>query len=438
MRIANVENRIGSVTNKGLVAAELASIQRALLMLVLLVWMIYSKTASCADWPQILGPNRDCVAAHEQVRRDWGKDRPRELWQREVGEGLAGVAVADGRAVLFHRLGNEQVVEAMDAESGKNLWEYRSPTGYVSTISPDSGPRCTPLIHDGAVYTHGADGQLTCLEMADGKLRWRRDTFVDFDVRQGYFGAGSSPVVAGELLLLNVGGRKQGGIVAFSLIDGATVWHVPDEQASYSSPTLVELDGARHALFVTRYNFLSLDPLTGKVRFRVPFGQRGPTVNAATPIVVGNHVFVSASYGVGARWIEIGKDGAEMVWSRDDLMSSQYATCVLKGDALFGIDGRQDGPPGSLRCFDPTDGSLHWSENNFGMATLIRAGDTLLVMKTDGELVLVDAKHKEYRELARWLLLDGTARALPALADGRFYVRDETTLKCFDVGVEAD
>ena len=400
----------------------------------LILWLATSPLAWAGDWSQILGPNRDGVAAGENVRREWGDDSPRELWQREVGEGLAGVAVAGDRVVLFHRQGDEQIVEAMHAETGEVLWTHRWPTRYVSSISPDSGPRCVPLIHGDAVYVQGALGNLVCLTLADGKQRWLRDTFADFDAREGYFGAGSSPLVAEELLLLNVGGRREGGIVAFSLVDGSTVWQVPDEQASYSSPRLVERDGVAHALFVTRFNFLSLDPQSGTVRFRLPFGMRGPTVNAASPVVINNHVFLSASYGIGARWVEFDADRAKEIWSRDDLMSSQYATCVAHEGVLYGVDGRQDGPPGRLRAFDPSTGKVHWSEERFGMATLIRAGETLLVMKTDGELVLVDATPEEYRELARWQLLPGTTRALPALAAGRFYVRDETVLKCVSLG----
>jgi outer membrane protein assembly factor BamB len=406
---------------------------RCVLLALLFSSLLSTSFGQGSDWPQILGPNRDGVAVGQQVRRDWGGSEPAELWQKEVGQGLAGVAVAEGRTIVFHRLGDEEVVEALNSETGDTIWTHRWPTYYTSSISPDSGPRCVPVVHGDAVYAHGAAGQLVCMNLTDGKPRWSRDTFADFDVRQGYFGAGSTPIVVDDLLLLNVGGRKNGGVVAFSLATGKTVWQVPDEQASYSSPTVATLDEVEHVLFVTRYNFLSVNPKDGMVRFRVPFGQRGPTVNGATPLLLGKHVFLSASYGIGARWIEIGSEKAEVVWSRDDLMSSQYSTCVAYQGNLYGLDGRQDGPPGRLRCFDPATGEAHWSKENFGMATLIRAGNTLLVMKTDGELVLVDAHAEKYQELARWQLLTGTARALPALAANRVFVRDERVLKCFDL-----
>ena len=385
------------------------------------------------DWPQILGPNRDGIAVNQQIRREWQDASPKELWSHPTGQGLAGVAVAKGRAILFHRLDDQEIVEALDANTGKPLWKQSWPTNYVSTISPDSGPRCVPVIHGESVYAHGAEGQLVCLSLDDGSIRWQRNTAIDFDVRQSYFGSGSTPIVVGDLLLLNVGGRKDAGIVAFSLADGKTVWQLPDEQASYSSPVFAKLDGVEHALFITRYNFLSLDPQNGSIRFSIPFGQRGPTVNAANPVLLGNHAFLSASYNIGARWVKLSTDAAEEVWDSDDIMSSQYSTCVVYENNLYGIDGRQDGPPGNLRCFDPATGGVHWSKPSFGMATLIRTGNTLVVMKTDGQLVLVDANPNEYHELARFQLLHGTTRALPALAQSRLFLRNESELKCFDL-----
>ena len=176
-----------------------------------LLWIVTMRTQPllAGDWPQILGPNRNGVATEERLRRDWGNEKPAELWQCDVGEGLAGVAVAKERVILFHRLGDEQVVEALAADTGKRLWKHHWPTHYRSRISTDSGPRCVPLVHQDSVYVHGAEGHLVCLGLNDGKQRWWRDTAVDFGVLEGYFGAGSTPIVADNLLLLNVGGRGE-------------------------------------------------------------------------------------------------------------------------------------------------------------------------------------------------------------------------------------
>jgi outer membrane protein assembly factor BamB len=291
-----------------------------------------------------------------------------------------------------------------------------------------------PTIAGDAVYTFGASGRLTCVALADGKERWSRDTHEDFGAQDGYFGAGSSPVVEGDKLLVNVGGRDGAGLVAFDTTTGKTVWKATNDAASYSSPVVATIDGARHAIFVTRLNIISVDPATGKERFREPFGMRGPTVNGANPLMLSDRLFLSASYGIGAKLFDVSGDGAKLQWESNDVMSSQYTTSVPAGEGLIGIDGRQDVGVARLRAFDPLTRKIHWTQEDFGMATLIAADNALVVMKTDGALVLIAPDLTKFRQLAAAQILPGTTRALPALADGRLYVRDERTLKCLDLG----
>jgi len=391
--------------------------------------------ATAGSWPQVLGPSRNGVAENEKLADSWPEDGPAELWKRSVGSGFAGPAVAGGRVVVFHRLGDEEVVEAAQAASGKRLWRESFPTNYVCTIVRDSGPRCVPLIHDGRVYVHGAEGRLACLNLADGKVLWQRRTAADFGLPPSYFGAGSTPIVAGGKLLVNVGGRDGAGIVAFNLENGKTVWKSTDAGPSYSSPVAATVEGSRHVIFATRLEAISVDPRDGGVRFRFPFGKRGPTVNGATPVLIGKHAFFTASYGIGAKVVLIGDDGAENVWEGDDTLSSQYPTPVLHDGALYGIHGRQDVGLAALRAVDPLSGKVHWSEDEFGMASCILADGKLILVTTDGEVVLAEPSREEYRELARARITDETTRALPALSDGRLYVRGTTELKCFDLSV---
>src|SRR5262249_29912685 len=183
----------------------------------------------------------------------------------------------------------------------------------------------------------------------------------EFGAPDGYFGAGSSPIVEGKKLILNVGGKRGSGIVAFAIDDGKPIWQQTDEQASYSSPVAVTRDGVRHVIFATRYSAMSIDPEQGAVRWRFPFGARGPTVTAANPLVFDGHVFFSASYGVGAVYAEFGKDSVKTIWESNDSMSSQYTTCVRHERLLYGIDGRQDFGDGKLRCIDPQTGKVKWT-----------------------------------------------------------------------------
>lgn len=407
---------------------------RAVCLTVALTFVV-SGTGTAGDWPQILGPQRNGKAVGESLTLPLPTLKAATLWQMDVGQGFAGVAVVQGRAVLFHRQGSELVAQLLDADTGKSRWRVTFPTTYRSTISSDDGPRCVPLVHQQRVYLVGPGGELVCLSLADGKQVWARNLQQDFRVPDSYFGAGSSPIAEGDKLLLNVGGPQGAGIVAFSLADGTTQWKSTSEGASYSSPVAATVAGTRHLVFVTRLSVVSLDPQDGKVRFRFPFGARGPTVNAANPLVLGDHVFVSASYGVGANYSKIGPSAATEVWANDDVMSSQYTTCVEHDGYLYGIDGRQDVGGARLRCFDPRTGKVLWTEEAFGTGNLILAGDKLLVMRTEGDLVVVAAQPEAYRELGRLKVFGSTVQALPALSSGLLLVRDTRTLKCLRVGV---
>lgn len=395
--------------------------------------LIVPSAAAAGDWPQILGPHRNGVAENETLTESFPKKGPARVWQKEVGEGFAGVAVAEMRVILFHREGTEERAQAFDAASGQSLWMRSFPTAYASGISPDNGPRCVPVIHDGRVFLLGAAGDLHCVALADGKHRWSRAAAKDFGAPEGYFGIGSTPIVEGDKLLVNVGGKVKSGIVAFAIVDGKTVWQATDEQASYSSPVAVTQDGVRHVIFVTRLNALSIDPENGTVRWKIPFGARGATVNAANPLVLGDHLLLSASYGVGALYAKFSQDRTQTVWDNNDTMSSQYATCVAHEGFLYGVDGRQDQGTARLRCFDPQTGKVQWTEPNFGMASLIGADGKLVIVKDDGTLVLAAATPEKYRELGRSRVLSTTTRALPALSNGLLYVRDTKVLNCLDL-----
>jgi outer membrane protein assembly factor BamB len=400
----------------------------------LLLAAVLSGTATvrAGDWPQILGPSRNGVAVGEKLVDSFPKKGPPIVWEHVVGEGYAGVAVADGLAVVFHRLDDEEVVEGLEAVTGKPVWKQAFRATYPGGINRDRGPRCVPLIHKGNIYLFGAAGDLHSIVLKTGKKRWSRALATEYSIPSSFFGVGSTPIVEGDKLLVNVG-AKGAGIVAFALADGKPVWTSTDEQASYSSPTAATLDGVRHVIFVTRLSALSIDPQTGDLRWRFRFGAPGPTVNAATPQVLDGKLFLSASYGIGAACRKIGKTSAEPVWANDETMSSQFSTSVPHEGLLYGVDGRQDIPPARLRCFDPKTGKVQWSEENFPVANLIAADGKLVIVTDNGNLILASASPRSYRELGRTKLAGTETRALPALANGLLYVRDTKTLKCVDL-----
>jgi outer membrane protein assembly factor BamB len=387
------------------------------------------------DWPQILGPHRNGVADDEKLANSWPSEGPKTLWQRPVGRGYAGLAVVGQTAVLFHRVENEERVEAIDAGSGKERWHFSIPTTYVSGISPDDGPRCVPLIHGDKVIVFGVQGTLACLRLANGTKEWSHDTHAEFRASEGYFGAGSSPIVEGENVIVNVGGAKAGaGVVSFALGSGKVLWQVGHDDASYSSPVATSVGKTRHLIVETRLKTYSLDPENGSIRFELPFGERGPTVNGANPTVIGDHLFLTASYGVGAVFGRMHDASIDTLWASDDVLSTQYATCVDDHGLLYGINGRDDVGRASLRLIDPEKQKIVWQKDDFGYATLLKAGGKILAQRTDGTLVLFKCDPDHYVELASASIFSTKTFALPALSAGRLYMRDDHTLKCLDVG----
>jgi outer membrane protein assembly factor BamB len=394
------------------------------------------------DWPQILGPSRNGTYTGPQIVPSFPRTGPPSLWTRDVGAGFAGPAVVGDRLVLFHRVNNRETVEAMDANSGKTLWTFSYPTSYRDDFGFDEGPRAVPVIAGGRVFTHGADGWLHGLDLATGKMLWSSDTRKVFDAPKGYFGVASSPVVDANRVLVNVGGRKGlgapergegGGIVAFDAATGKTLWTATSDEPSYSAPIVADIGGQHTGVFFTRTGLVALDPASGKVLYQHRWRARqAASVNAATPIVSGDRIFLSASYGTGAVLLQVANNRVTPVWSGDESMSNHYSTSVLKDGYLYGFEGRQEFGQ-TLRCVELATGKVMWNVDGFGAGTLLVAGDTLVITRESGELALAPASPKAFRFNARASLIKGTVRAYPALANGRYYVRNDRQLAAFDL-----
>ena len=390
-------------------------------------------TLGAQDWPHFLGPERDGRYGGPPLARSWQGGAPRELWRRPVGEGFAGPVVHEGRVLLFHRVDGREVLEALDAATGAAVWRYDYPTTYRDDFGFDEGPRSAPVVAGGRVYTFGAQGQLHAVDADTGAGVWSVDTRARFRFRKAFFGAAGSPLVEDGRVIANVGG-PEGGIVAFDADSGGVLWAAAGEEASYSSPVGAAFGGVRHALFFTRDNLVSLDPATGRERFRRGWRARiRASVNAATPLVVDDLIFVSAQYGTGAGVFRAAASGLEELWTSDDAMSNHYATSVHRDGHLYGYHGRQEYGP-SLRAVALETGEVAWDEPRFGAGSVLLAGGLLVVMRESGELLLAPASPDAFTPVARAQLLRGTVRAYPALAGGRFYVRNGDTLLAVDLG----
>jgi outer membrane protein assembly factor BamB len=385
-------------------------------------------TASAADWPQFLGPSRNGTSPAVAVKN------PRLLWKKDVGAGFSSPVVSAGKLILFHRAGNKEVVDCLKADTGDKVWSFEYPTGYRDDFGFDEGPRGTPTVSNGRVYTFGAEGVLHAIDFATGKKIWSVETHPKFAVRKGFFGAAASPLVEGDTVYVNVGGPNGAGLVAFNAATGMVRWTATDDDAGYSSPVVATLDGARTVLCFTRAGLVAVDPANGKVRFRFPWRSRSnASVNAAVPVVAGNLIFLSTSYETGAVLLRVAGNQVSQVWASDEALSNHYASSVYKDGLLFGFHGRQEFGQG-LRCIDMKTGKVQWSVDGFGAGTVSLMGDKLLVVRENGEAVVAGANPKSFQVEQKFQVLPRVVRSYPAIADGRLYVRNEKTLAAFQLG----
>jgi len=379
------------------------------------------RTAMAGDWPQILGPNRDGQTDGETIAV-WNKP-PEASWKVPCGAGYAGPAVAGGKVFLSHRIGREELLDCLNAKDGKRLWRASFEAIYRGGVDADQGPRCVPVVDGNRVFVYGAAGDLHAVNLSDGKPIWTRKLRTEYEAEDGYFGAGSTPIVIGKTLIAAIGGKNGAGVVALNVQDGKTRWTATDEDAAYASPVTMQIDNKTVVAAVMGLNTVLLELETGEVIRRFDFGRRGPVVNAATPLVDQSRLFVTASYGIGCRMLDMAPETPTDIWQSRDVISSQYASPVRSGDYLYAITGREDMGDAGLLCVRWADGKTLWTQPDFGTGHLIIGGDRVLAQLTEGRLDLFAADPTAYKQLATADLPPGSYRSLPAFSDGTLFCR---------------
>ena len=405
--------------------------------LFLTLCLCATRQLEAGDWPQFLGPTRDGVYADSNLAT-WPKEGPPVVWQKSVGAGFSGPVVAAGQLILFQRLDDQEVVSCLDARTGEAKWTNGYASNYRDDFGFDEGPRATPCIEQGRIYTFGAEGMLSCLNLADGAKVWQVNTKQKFHARKGFFGAACSPLAEGNAVLVNVGGADGAGLVAFDKTSGRVLWKCSDDEASYASPTAGTVHDRRYAFFFTRAGLEAVDPADGKIQFHYPWrSTMNASVNAATPLIIDDSIFLSACYGTGAILLQVRDKGVEKVWSGDDILSNHYANSVYRQGFLYGINGRADpgfSPAPSLRCVELKTGKVRWEEDSVGAATVLLAGDKLLILTESGELIRAAAAPDAFKADDRAQIMPTGVRAYPALAGGFLYARSKDKLFSFNLG----
>jgi outer membrane protein assembly factor BamB len=406
------------------------------------------------DWPGFLGPTGDGVSAETGILAPWPEEGLRVVWQRGLGESYAMPSVSRGRLFLFDRAGDRARLECLRSETGEGLWTFEYPTAYEDGYGYNGGPRCCPVVDGDRVYIYGPEGVLHCLKAADGKLVWKRDTAKDFGVVERFFGVGSTPAVEGDLLLVQVGGSPAGSedlsraalvpngtaLVAFDKYTGAVRYKVGDDLASYASPVLATVAGRRWCFLFARGGLLGLDPAAGKVAFHYPWRARSlESVNASNPVVVGDRVFLSETYGPGAALLKIEPGGCAEVWTDagrrgHKSMQCHWMTPIHVGGYLYGCSGRHV-PDADLRCIELATGKVMWSEPGLKRTSLLLVDGHFVCLAEDGVLRLLKVNPLKYDEVSRLTVpgLQQPCWAAPVLSHGLLYVRGGHRLVCLEL-----
>lgn len=381
-----------------------------------------------ADWPQWRGPHRDGISPETGLQLRWPAGGPKVLWKAKGGLGYSALAIADGRAYTLLQDGDNEALVCWDADSGREQWRFRYPCRYENSFG--SGPRATPTVDGKRVYTVGATGIFHCVNAETGEKLWRHDLLEEFKADNLQWGVSFSPLVEGDLVFTNPGGPRGKSLAAFHKETGELAWSALDDQAGYSSPVAATLAGVRQVLFFTAAGMVSVNPKDGSLYWRFPW-ETEYECNVATPITVGDYVFLSSGYGRGCALLKVsktasGKLEAKRVYENNH-MCNHFSTCVLHQDHLYGFN------ESTLTCLELRTGKEVWKEKGFRKGSLMLADGHLIVLGEQGRLAVAEATPEAYREVASHQVFRGKCWTMPVLAGGKLYLRDEEDVVCLDL-----
>jgi outer membrane protein assembly factor BamB len=341
--------------------------------------------AADSDWPGYRGANRDGISQETGLIKTFPAEGPKAEWRVNLGDGYSGIAISDGRIYTMFSQGDDEFVVCLDSAGGKELWRFRSDSNFVN--DQGNGPRSTPTIDDGMVYTFGAHGTLYALNADTGAKVWQHDP-KELGGKEPIWGVSSSALVEGDLLILPVGGGENNAVIAFNKKTGAIVWKSQTDEPGYSSPVAANINGVRQILVFSGTQLFSLSPTDGKLFWKYPW-KTNWFVNAAVPIFIPeDKVFISTAYDRGGALLRIAGSKAnqtvEEVWLTKGMKNHFNSSVYYKG-YLYGFDNAQ------LKCMDVANGETKWTKGGFGKGSLMLADGQLIVLSERGLLLLVEA-----------------------------------------------
>lgn len=389
------------------------------------------------DFPRYRGRHGDgLVLSPEPIALDWSNNPPELLWRQPCGGGFAGFAVAGNVAVTIEQRRANEAVVCYDRATGRERWAYEYPARFRNLTG--DGPRATPTIHDGRIYSLGATGELVCLDGATGKKVWQRNILADNAARPVTWGMTSSPLVVARLglVIVNPGidpGNNAGkALAAYRLKDGEAAWAGGQHAAGYSSPQLVTLAGRSQVLLFDAGGLAGFDPRSGEELWRHAW-KTSLGMNIIQPLVLdGNHVFVSSEASNGCAVVEVSRKDdefrTEVVWANKSL-ASKFSNPLALGESIYGLS------TGTLVCLDRRTGKRLWRGKHYGHGQVLGVDGAILVLSERGYVALVKPDRKRFQEVGRLEVFEDRTWNTPAVAGGQLFVRNDREMACFKLPV---
>ncbi|MCS1409495.1 MAG: Outer membrane protein assembly factor BamB [Verrucomicrobia subdivision 3 bacterium] len=393
-----------------------------------------------ADSPEYYGPNRNGVFNNLSIQVGALGDSLEELWHQPIGMGWSSFAVVGRIAVTQEQRGGEEWVTAYALESGSRLWHYAKTRRFSEAMGGD-GPRATPSIHNNTVYALGATGILDALNLTNGAPQWSFNVLASGDPNL-MWGKSASPLfLEPENTVIVTGGAAQGPTVqALHADTGEVVWSWGNEASSYASPIEATIQGERQLVVVNENTVVGLSPDAGKPLwvFDWPVGMMQPSAKVGQPTVIdGSKVLITASYGIGAVLFKLTRDNSgkltpSQLWHSKNRLKTKFSTACVRGNYAYGLD------EGIFACLNLTNGKRLWKDGRYGFGQNLLVDDTLLIQAENGDIALVAADPKAFRELARFPAIDGKTWNVPTLAGEYLLVRNDREAACYRLPVVAN
>ena len=381
--------------------------------------------ATAAEWPGFRGTNRDSVVRNIRINTDWTAAPPVEMWRRPVGPGWSSFSVRGDVLYTQEQRGEDEIVAAYKVSTGEPVWRHRDAIRFYES-NGGAGPRATPTIHNGRVYSHGATGMLNALDANTGRVIWAHNTSTDTAREVPMWGISSSPLIVDNQVIVSA----YGTLVAYELATGKLRWIGPQHGGSYSSPQLVTIDGVAQVVILSAPGAVSVNPSDGQLLWEHKWEGGAivqPAVTADGDILINA---MSGMGGTGTRRLVIKHSGADWTpeerWTSNGLKPYFNDMVVHKGHA-FGFDGA------ILSCIDLADGKRKWKGGRYGngQMLLLADQDVLLVLSEDGELALVSATPDQYREIAKFPALNAKTWNHPVIVGNVLLIRNGEEMAAF-------